>query len=134
MFSKDAMNPGRAQRAHPSQVVPSRILEGIRGENMEAHLTQEDAESLCSHHLRDCPFTEEDKKFTKDSALWLFAKKAARNNHNRQKIKQLCSKDNPVMTIKALTTSNGRVKKNDKHFDGDRTPPCVSMCRHWCEP
>jgi hypothetical protein len=62
--------------------------------------------------------------------LWLFANKAARNNHNSQKIKQLHSKDNPVAKIKALTTSNGsKIKENDRHFDADRSPPCVSMCR-----
>jgi hypothetical protein len=59
-FSKDTVNLGRAQRVHPSQVTMSRILEGIRGENMEACLTQEDAESLCSYHLRDCRFTDKD--------------------------------------------------------------------------
>jgi hypothetical protein len=128
-FSKDTMNLGRAQRVHPSQVVLSRILEGIRGEDMEAYLTQEDAELLCSYHLRDYRFTDEDKKFIKDNSLWLFANKAARNNHNSQKIKQLHSKDNPVAKIKALTTSNGKVKKNDRHFDADRTPPCVNLCR-----
>jgi hypothetical protein len=106
-FSKDTMNLGRAQRVHPSQVALSRILEGIRGENMEACLTQEDAELLCSYHLRDYRFTDEDKKFIKDNSLWLFANKAARNDHNSQKIKQLHSKDNPVAKIKALTTSNG---------------------------
>jgi hypothetical protein len=129
-FSKDTMNLGRAQRVHPSQVALSRILEGIRGENMEACLTQEDAELLCSYHLRDHRFTDEDKKFIKDNSLWLFANKAARNDHNSQKIKQLHSKDNPVAKIKALTTSNGsKVKKNDRHFEADRSPPCVSMCR-----
>jgi hypothetical protein len=129
-FSEDAMNLGRAQRVHPSQVVLSRILEGIRGENMEAYLTQEDAELLCSYHIRDYRFTNDDKKFIKNNSLWLFANKAARNNHNSQKIKQLHSKDNPVAKIKALTTSNGtKVKKNDRHFDADRTPPCVNICR-----
>jgi hypothetical protein len=62
--------------------------------------------------------------------LWLFASRAARNDHNSQKIKQLHSKDNPVAKINALTTSNGsKVKKNDRHFDADHSPPCVNMCR-----
>jgi hypothetical protein len=130
-FSKDTVNLGRAQRVHTSQVVLFRILEGIRGKNMEACLTQEDAELLCTYHLRGHCFTDEDKKFIKDNSLWLFANKAARNDHNSQKIKQLHSKANPVAKIKALTTSNGsKVKKNDRHFDADRSPPCVSMCRN----
>jgi hypothetical protein len=70
------------------------------------------------------------KTFIKDNSLWLFANKAARNDHNSQEIKQLHSKDNPVAKIKALTTSNGsKVKKNDRHFEADRSPPCVNMCR-----
>ena len=102
---KDTRNLGRAKRAHSSQVVLSRILEGIRGENMEAYLTQEDAELLCSSHLRDYHFTDEDKEFMVDNSLWMFAHRTARNNDNSH------SKDNPIAKMKAIITStNVRVK------------------------
>ena len=74
-------------------------------------------------------FSDNDRKKIEENALYLFANRLPKDQHNNAKLKQINTKDNPVAKIKSKTYKNdGSPVKNNHHFDED-TPAVTLICR-----
>ena len=125
---RDVMFLNSVKRTLKSQNRLQRLLKGVRGEN-GASLCQEDIQLLCNFHLDQTHFKEEFKKEIESDALYLFATREKKQQHNQSALLQLHSKSNPIAKIKSRTTKlNGSHSNTSSHYDNDRTPSCICLC------
>ena len=107
-----------------------RILNNIR----VGKATHDDIATLMSLHLDDHQFTEDDRQWIRENAMYIFANKAPMQEHNREKLKEQNAEDNPVARIHTTTTScNKKYRGATKHFARQRSqnaiPAVVNICR-----
>ena len=74
-------------------------------------------------------FTDTQKKTIQDEATFVVANKEPRDALNSCKLKNLNMQGNPVARIRSKTEKNGRQVSNQTHFDSDRTPNRVLLCK-----
>lgn len=126
-----------SKRVNKKQEFMTRILEGVRGEEVIENgveflkdISVEDAEKLMMLHRDDKRFSSEDWAEIEEDALYLFATKDPRNDHNRRKLRNLNRRGYKVARIKAVTRlyGGGLVVRNDHHYDPDRNPPYTLIC------
>jgi hypothetical protein len=129
-FGKDVMQLTSPKRVHENQQRLKSILHGVRG-TPESSLSIEDAAYLCSFHLDNKDrFTSNDKKQIEKKALYLYANKEPKDNHNNYALLQANTANNPVAKLKASTTKlNGMEPGKASHYEPDRTPPRVNLCK-----
>jgi hypothetical protein len=84
-----------------------------------------------SKHLNNKDrFTANDVKKIQQNALYLYANKDPKNAHNAHALLQANTINNPVAKLKASTTKkNGMEPGIASHYDSDRTPPRVNLCK-----
>jgi hypothetical protein len=117
-------------RQQENEILFLKILNNIR----LGKATNEDIAIIMSLHLSDHRFTEEDRKKIRENAMYIFANKAPMQEHNRKKLKEQNSENNPVARIHTTTTSqNKRYRGVTKHFARQQgqtaIPSVVNICR-----
>jgi hypothetical protein len=129
-LGKDVMELTSPKRVLDNQNRLKSILHAIRG-TPESSLTTEDANYLCSFHLNNKDrFSSKDKKQIEQNALYLYANKEPKDIHNYLALFKANTDNNPVAKLKASTTKiNGMEPGNASHYDSDRTPPRVNICK-----
>ena len=130
ILAKTAMELKQVMRTQEKEVLFLKILYNIRlGE-----ATNQDIATLMSLHLSDHQFTEEDLKKIRENAMYIFANKAPMQEHNRKKLQEQNSEDNPVARIHTTTTTqNKKYRGVTKHFARQQgqtaIPSVVNICR-----
>ena len=130
ILGKTVMELQQVMRQQKEEMLFLKILNNIRiGE-----ATNEDIATLMSLHLGDHQFTEEDRRQIRENAMYIFANKAPMQEHNRQKLKEQNSEDNPVARIHTTTTSYDKKYRGvTKHFARQQSqnaiPTTVNICR-----
>jgi hypothetical protein len=129
-LGKNVMQLTSPKRVHESQDRLKSILHGVRG-TTDSSLSLDDANYLCSFHLDNKDrFNSNDKAKIEKDALYLYANKDPKDVHNSYALLKASSKDNPVAKLKASTTKrNGMEPGNAAHYDPDRLPPRVNLCK-----
>jgi hypothetical protein len=131
ILAKTVMELKEIMRQQQQEVLFIRILTNIRIGNA----SNEEIAILMSLHLSDHRFSEEDRKKIRENAMYIFANKAPMQEHNRQKLKEQNSEDNPVARIHTTTTTqNKKYRGITKHFARQQMqttaiPAVVNICR-----
>ena len=131
ILAKTVMELKEIMRQQQQEVLFIRILKNIRIGNA----SNEEIAILMSLHLSDHRFSEEDRKKIRENAMYIFANKAPMQEHNRQKLKEQNSEDNPVARIHTTTTTqNKKYRGITKHFARQQMqttaiPAVVNICR-----
>ena len=131
ILAKTVMELKEIMRQQQQEVLFIRILTNIRIGNA----SNEEIAILMSLHLSDHRFSEEDRKKIRENAMYIFANKAPMQEHNRQKLKEQNSEDNPVARIHTTTTTqNKKYRGITKHFarqqmQSTAIPAVVNICR-----
>ena len=111
--SKVCVQLDKIERQDPTQGDFHTILKRVRlGE-----ATSSDASSLLSLHVSRLPTWFVEKITSDPQTMFLFAKKAPRDEHNYTSLARLCSKNNPVAIIHTEYTSTVSGKKRRKARD-----------------
>jgi hypothetical protein len=129
-LGKNVMQLTSPKRVHESQDRLKTILHGVRGTD-DSSLSLHDANYLCSFHLDNKDrFNSNDKAKIQKDALYLYANKEPKDSHNSFALLKASSEDNPVAKLKASTTKrNGMAPGNASHYEPDRIPPRVNLCK-----
>lgn len=129
-LGKDVMQLTSPKRVHDTQGRLKSILQGVRGTSQSV-LSIEDAEYLCSFHLQNKDrFNSNDISKIEKDALYLYANKEPKDAHNSFALLKANTEDNPVAKLKASTTKrNGMEPGNAAHYEPDRMPPRVNLCK-----
>ena len=129
-LGKHVMQLTSPKRVHDSQHRLKSILHGVRG-TPQSSLSIQDATYLCSFHLNNKDrFNSNDKKKIEENALYLYANKDPKDIHNNLALLKANTANNPVAKLKASTTKiNGMEPGNASHYDPDRMPPRVNLCK-----
>ena len=82
-------------------------------------LDYDQADTLLSRHISSSTISENDRRMLSKEAIWIYHSNKDVDRHNYEKMVELVSSDNPVITVQgtyepALKNSNGVVRK--KHF------------------
>ena len=131
ILAKTVMELKEIMRQQQQEVLFIKILKNIRIGNA----SNEEIAILMSLHLSDHRFSEEDRKKIRENAMCIFANKAPMQEHNRQKLKEQNSEDNPVARIHTTTTTqNKKYRGITKHFarqqmQSTAIPAVVNICR-----
>jgi ATP-dependent exoDNAse (exonuclease V) alpha subunit len=130
ILGKTVMELQQVMRQQEKETLFMRILNNIR----LGKATNEDIAILMSLHLNDHRFTEEDRKKIRENAMYIYANKAPMQEHNRQKLKEQNSEDNPVARIHTTTTTKSKKYRGvTKHFRQQQNqtaiPSVVNICR-----
>ena len=118
------------KRVNPEQATFRRILRALRCENEKDVMTEGDANRLLKLHLSHSSFSEKERRAIMSKATYVFANREPRDKLNAKMLHLLNNSENPVAMIKSLTTKKGQIVSNNKHFDQDRTPSKVLLCRN----
>ena len=123
-MSEVCMEMNTIKRQHKSQTVFRKILEKVR----ICKTTMDQTEILDALHLMN--YSSADRETIKKDAMYLFATKAPRDNHNYYMLSRLASETNPV----ALVRTKPRSLINNKratlaHFNNDSMPGAALLCR-----
>jgi hypothetical protein len=129
-LGKDVMQLTSPKRVHDNQHRLKSILQGVRGTS-QSSLSKDDAQYLCSFHLHNKDrFNSNDKTKIEKNALYLYANKEPKDIHNSFALLKANTDDNPVAKLKASTTKrNGMEPGNSAHYEPDRVPPRVNLCK-----
>ena len=129
-LGKDVMQLTSPKRVHDCQHRLKSILQGVRGTS-QSSLSTEDAEHLCSFHLQNKDrFSSNDIIKIEKDALYLYANKEPKDVHNSLALLKANTEENPVAKLKASTTKrNGMEPGNAAHYEPDRMPPRVNICK-----
>lgn len=105
------------------------ILQAVRCEDDNKKLTEKEITRLLELDINHTSFTDTQKKTIQDEATFVFANKEPRDALNSCKLKNLNMQGSPVARIRSKTEKNGRQVSNQTHFDSDRTPNRVLLCK-----
>ena len=119
------------KRVNEGQEKFKQILRAIRCEDEQQHLTEDDVQSLLELDLAHKTFTDTQRKLIELEATYIFANKEPRDRLNSLKLKIINTKSNPVARIKSKTCKlrGGKQVTNQSHFDIDRQPNMVLICK-----
>ena len=106
------------------------ILRAVRNEDETEQMTQEDVQTLLELDLDHNKYTPHERKEIEMNATYVFAFKEARDKLNSLKLRSANLNGNPVARIKSKTIRHcGRPVSNESHFDSDRQPNRVLICK-----
>ena len=122
---------GGVKRVNKDQDQLRRILKGLRCENDWDTLTEEDIQRLLALDINHESFTKKQREEIEASSMYLFANKDPRDAHNAKMLWKANQQGNPVARIRSKTESSrtGKPGGNASHFDTDRTPAQVLLCK-----
>jgi len=130
ILGKTVMELEQVMRQQEKEILFMEILNNIR----LGKARDEDIATLMSLHLDDHNFTEEDRRQIRENAMYIYANKAPMQEHNRKKLKEQNSEDNPIARIHTTTTTYDKKYRGvTKHFAKQRSqsaiPTVVNICR-----
>ena len=131
-FGKDVMTLAQSKRVLQGQIQLQQILNEVRGSSEET-LSMEDAEYLCSFHIDNKDwFNQQEKEQIKKDALFLFANVEPKNEYNSHALKEINTQDNPVAFIRAQTKKlrDDTRSRTSTHYDNKRTPALINIARN----
>ena len=107
------------------------ILRAVRCEDESHQMTQDDVQTLLELDLDHNKYTPHERKNIEMDATYVFAFKEARDKLNTLKLRSANLDGNPVARIKSETIRHcGRTVSNESHFDSDRQPNRVLLCKN----
>jgi hypothetical protein len=119
------------KRVNEDQDCFRRILRALRCVDESEQLTEDDTNRLLELHLSHPSFKDEERRLIMNEATYVFANREPRDRLNARMLQALNKAGNPVALIKSKTkNSHGRLVSNNKHFDLDRNPNKVLLCRN----
>jgi hypothetical protein len=118
------------KRVNDGQDMFKCLLKAVRCEQEDNPLTEEQMQRLLGLDLCHKTFSPTQRRMIQEDATYVFANKEPRDKHNSWKLKLANSSTNPVARIKSKTIKNsGRQVSNEAHFDADRQPSRVLLCK-----
>jgi len=73
----------------------------------------------------------EERQKVESEAIYLFANKEPRDQHNLHCLSKECNNENPIAIIKSkISKRHSKEKTSSKHFKDDRTPQATVICRN----
>ena len=92
-------------------------------------MTVSDAKLLMEHHI--CHLTSPQRNWLNNNAVYLYATKSLKADHNMRKLNELSSEQNPVLFIqtKYQKRYNSMWNGNPRHFDKDSIPSRQILCK-----
>ena len=119
------------KRVNDDQEQLKRILNAVRCEDENVQLCEEDIQRLLELHIYHKRFSREERKQIEKDATYVFANKEPRNSKNRELLKKENENNIPIARIVSQTTTYaGKKVNNDSHFDADREPSSVMICKN----
>ena len=130
-FGKKVVYLSGEKRVNDGQDCFRRILRALRCEDEEEQMTEDDTDRFMELHLSHPSFNDEERRKIMNEATYVFANREPRDRLNARMLQVLNQAGNPVALIKSITkNSHGRLVSNNKHFDLDRTPTKVLLCKN----
>jgi PIF1-like helicase len=118
------------KRVNEGQDMFKQLLKAVRCEDGNNEMTEEQAQTLLELDLYHKTFSTEQRQIIQDEATYIFANREPRDKHNSWKLKLANSSNTPVARIKSKTVKpGGRPVSNQTHFDVDRQPGRVLLCK-----
>jgi hypothetical protein len=107
-----------------------RLLRAVRSEDPNNTMISEDVQTLLHLDLAHRSFTSTQKRMIEEEATYIFANKEPRDRLNSIKLRMANLNCNPVARIRSRTVRpSGRQVTNASHFDVDRQPSRVLICK-----
>jgi hypothetical protein len=118
------------KRVNDGQDMFKRLLRAVRCEDINNNMSEEEINTLLELDIYHSTFTAEQRRLIQEEATYIFANKEPKDKHNSLKLKWVSSSSSPVARIMSKTSKpNGRQVSNKAHFDGDRNPSRVLICK-----
>jgi hypothetical protein len=118
------------KRVKKDQVQLRRILKALRCEDENCQLTEEDIQRLLALDINHSTFSKSERDEIQANSMYLFALKEPRDNLNAKMLLKANLQGNPVAKIKSKTINkHGKEASMASHFDNDRTPSLVQICK-----
>ena len=122
-----------SKRQHKDQTYFKDLLQRARAEEDKQQLSSSDAHFLCSFHLQQPHFSEEEKKkiLENPQTLFLYSTNEGVDKCNETKLHEQHSSINPVAFIKAQSKNKhgATISNNSKHFRDDNVLSTTMLCR-----
>lgn len=120
-----------AKRVNKDQDQLKRILKGLRCEDVNQELSEEDVQRLLGLDINHPSFTKKQREEIEETSLYLFACKEPRDALNAKMLLKANLQGNPVAKIRSKTIdrNHGREVTRSWHFDNDRTPNILQICK-----
>ena len=132
-FAQDVMYLQTSKRQHKDQTYFKDLLQKARAEEDKQQLSSSDAHFLCSFHLQQPHFSEEEKKkiLENPQTLFLYSTNEGVDKCNETKLHEQHSSINPVAFIKAQSKNKhgATISNNSKHFRDDNVLSTTMLCR-----
>jgi hypothetical protein len=118
------------KRANDGQDMFKRLLRVVRCEQGNNQMTDDEAQTLLELDIYHPTFSAEQRRTIQEDATYIFANRIPRDQHNSWKLKLANSSCTPVARMKSHTVKrNGRPVSNQAHFDLERQPARVLLCK-----
>jgi hypothetical protein len=117
------------KRVNEGQDCFKRLLAAVRCEDPEIEMTKDEVQTLLHLHLSHQSFSDQQRREIENDATYIFANKEPRDKLNSLKLRLANLKGNPVTIIKAKTRKQSRPIANNSHFDLDRHPNRLLICK-----
>ena len=129
-MGKNVMYLEGEKRLNEGQDVFRQLLRAVRCEDGVGYMKDEEIETLLQLDLSHKKYTQKERREIEEEATYVFANKEPRDRLNSMKLKMVNLKNNPVARIRSVTVKpNGRRVSNQNHFDADRQPSIVLICK-----
>ena len=130
MFGRNVVYLHGVKRVHNEQDQLRRILQGLRCEDNEEGLSEEDITRLLELDINHRCFSKREREEIEATSMYLFANKEPRDALNAKMLLKANLKGNPVACVKSKTIDkNGKQVASNPHFDSERTPNQVLICK-----
>jgi hypothetical protein len=129
-FAENTVYLGSVKRVNAEQDQLRRILEGLRCEESDDELSDDDMERLLQLNINHRKYTKTERKELQDTSMYLFANKEPRDALNEKMLQKANRQGNPVAKMKSKTIDrHGRQVANNSHYDTDRNPTEILLCK-----
>ena len=117
------------KRVNEGQDEFKRLLSLVRCEKPDDKMNHKEVQRLLELHLSHRTFSQSQRDEIEQEATYIFANKEPRDKLNSLKLRLANLKGNPVAIIKSKTTKQFKPVGNNNHFDVDRHPSRVLICK-----
>jgi AAA domain len=130
IFAQNTVYLESIKRVNKDQEQLRRILKALRCEEEDDKLSDTDMQRLLCLNLKDKTYTPKEREEIQNNSMYLFATKEPRDQLNNKMLLKANRQGNPVARIKSITeNSNGKRVSNNSHYDADRYPVEVLLCK-----
>lgn len=118
------------KRVNEDQEQLRRILKALRCEDVNTSLDDVDVQRMLELDIRHHKYTRKEREEIQASSMYLFANKEPCEDLNENMLLKANQQGNPVARMQSITTDkHGSRVSNNAHFDGDRCPTVVMLCK-----